>query len=614
MRCSEALTLFLRLLLVVLLFNGCSGLFRSKPSWPRPEPREAGPGIITTDDYVILITKEGDTLRSLAERFLGNAEQAWVIADFNHVRRLTPGQEVVVPLTAKNPIGVYTDGYQTVPILSYHRFGHQTGKMVVSPEAFETQMAYLKAQDYRVIPLADLLAFLDGQTRLPRRAVVITIDDGYKSAYTTAYPILKRYDFPATVFIYSNFIGARLGLSWREMQEMVASELIDIQPHSKAHSNLGLKKLAEDNTTYMRRVEQEIRFPASQITQRLHLPVHTFAYPFGATTDFVIARVKQHQYRMGVVAYRGGNPFFADPFMLRRSMIYGEYGMKDFKKNLEVFHKVKLLSSAPSDGPSKTPRPTLVATLSRGPRGGRALASRLAARRLRAVQLEQQGDLAAASIQWEILRALDPDNAAVDRQLTLLHERIRQGVEDHMRLGVRAVKHQDFERAQREFLTVLALDPLQTRPRTYLRNLEQDRLKAVQRAKLARLSKAQQQTRMRQVHTNHQPPRTAKTQATSESDQLDVALTDFRQGNYATSIRVLRTALIKHPEDTRLKLYLAEAHFQLARRLYEQGNLAEARAHFEAARKTYPSKIPQINLYLKHIKQQLATTDARHGR
>jgi peptidoglycan/xylan/chitin deacetylase (PgdA/CDA1 family) len=336
---------------LVLLLGGCVGTLHPKsdlllPPLPMPDVTKSAPPeaeVVKTDEYVIVIAKPGDTLRSLAQRFLGDAAQYWLIADFNDFKQLTPGQEVVIPLKATNPLGVYASGYQTVPILSYHRFEPDKSRLVVTPQAFAAQMAYLKAHDYRVIPLTDLIDFLQGHKPLPRRAVVITIDDGFKSAYTIAYPILQHYGFPATIFVYSDFIGSAGGLSWQEMRDMVASHLIDIQPHSKSHMNLGLIEPTEDDATSAQWVEREIHFPARQIQQHLKLPIHTFAYPYGDTNDFVIARLQAQHYQMGVTVERGGNPFFTDPFLLRRTMIYGDESLEDFIDSLEVFRKERLL-------------------------------------------------------------------------------------------------------------------------------------------------------------------------------------------------------------------------------------------------------------------------------
>ena len=78
--------------------------------------------------------------------------------------------------------------------------------------------------------------------------MVITIDDGYRSTYEVAFPVLKRHSFPATVFLYSDFVGAGDALTWAQMKEMTQSGLIDIQPHSKSHANLTLKLAGRERT------------------------------------------------------------------------------------------------------------------------------------------------------------------------------------------------------------------------------------------------------------------------------------------------------------------------------------------------------------------------------
>src|SRR5215813_10009273 len=163
--------------------------------------------IARNERFLIYTPGSGDTIASIARQFLGAEDRAWVIADFNNITEAKPGRPLVVPLAAINPTGVFANGYQTVPILCYHRFGSEEGKMVLSPKVFAQQMEYLQQNGYRVLRLSELASFLRGKRQLPAKAVVLTIDDGYNSMYFHAYPILKRYGFPATIFVYTDFIG-----------------------------------------------------------------------------------------------------------------------------------------------------------------------------------------------------------------------------------------------------------------------------------------------------------------------------------------------------------------------------------------------------------------------
>lgn len=304
----------------------------------KPESRR----VIKGDEFIITTTLRGDSLRSLARLFLGDESKYWIIADFNAIESINAGQEIVIPRTSQNPVGVFTNGYQQVPILVYHRFGLNASRMVVTPQAFANQMAYLNDNGYRVIKLKDLTAFIEGKKSLPLKSVVITADDGYKSTYQYAFPILRKYGFPATLFVYSDFIGAPGGLRWDEMRDMVASRLIDIQPHSKSHSNLAILQKNESRTVYRNRIEQEVTMPSGKIKKYLKIPLHTYAYPYGDTNKDVIKQLQAHQYELAVTVQPGSNPSFAYPYMLQRTMIFGNQDLETFKRKLEVFQKVDL--------------------------------------------------------------------------------------------------------------------------------------------------------------------------------------------------------------------------------------------------------------------------------
>ncbi len=98
---------------------------------------------------------------------------------------------------------------QTALVLCYHIVeSPQDPRMEISRETFVQQMRYLAATGYNVIPLRDLYDYVAGRkASLPKNAIVITIDDGWRSTYTEVYPEMKRHHFPFTVFIYPRIIG-----------------------------------------------------------------------------------------------------------------------------------------------------------------------------------------------------------------------------------------------------------------------------------------------------------------------------------------------------------------------------------------------------------------------
>lgn len=335
----------------------CAGLPPSAPPTPQPpaattlppdkapapvsEPSAPTTGVIAKSDRILIYSpKQGESLRSIAREFLGDEERDWEIAALNEVSVAQPGEPLVIPLQPRNPLGVFRDGYQLVPILSYHRIGRKNGKMVVTPEAFAAQLDYLEKNDYRVVRLSELVEFLAGERALPRRSVVITFDDGYASTYVHAFPLLEKHGFPATVFLYTDFVGAKDALTWDQMKEMVASGLIDIQSHSKTHANLADRLPGESADAYRKRVDAEVRSSQRLLEAQLGMPVLSFAYPFGDANSTVLDRLARADYRLAVTVNPGSNPFFAHPLMLQRSMILGDHDLEAFKSKLHVFRQV----------------------------------------------------------------------------------------------------------------------------------------------------------------------------------------------------------------------------------------------------------------------------------
>jgi peptidoglycan/xylan/chitin deacetylase (PgdA/CDA1 family) len=329
-------------LLLALLAGACSTPPPAPPSAPSaapsasPAPPATGEVLARNDRFAIYVPTGDESLRSIAARFLGSEDAYWQIGDFNNLTRPEAGQALVVPLKPINPLGVYSDRYQTVPILCYHRFGPGGGRMVVSNANFAAQLEWLVRSNYQVIRLDRLLDYLEGRTALPARSVVITIDDGYESVYRHAYPLLRKYGLPATLFVYTDFIGAGDALSWAQIEEMAASGLVEVQAHSKTHRNLIDRDPAETDASYRQGLEFEARAPRDLIERHVAARVRNYAYPYGDSNDVLLQVLTQQQYRLAVTVNPGGNAFFAQPLMLRRTMIYGEHDLESFKAKLQI--------------------------------------------------------------------------------------------------------------------------------------------------------------------------------------------------------------------------------------------------------------------------------------
>src|SRR4030095_13915199 len=94
----------------------------------------------------------------------------------------------------------------------------------MAASTFREQMLFLKAKGYRVISLREFVEFTRLGRQLPQRSVVLTFDDGYKSFRQYAYPVLKELGFPATLFVYTDYVGAgRNALSWPGVRGLAAA-------------------------------------------------------------------------------------------------------------------------------------------------------------------------------------------------------------------------------------------------------------------------------------------------------------------------------------------------------------------------------------------------------
>lgn len=336
--------LYLCILVVALLVVSCAGLPpRPEPlpqpqlvpePLPQPQP-QIHKNIRIFHDFVAIITQPGDTLSSLASKYLNDPSMDWFISEFNGITSLNPGQEVIIPFQGYEKGGLGFKGYQTVPVISYHKFSKDKADMLtVKESAFEGQMRFLKENGYRVITMDEFFDFLEFKRPIPKKSIVITIDDNWYSTYEIAFPILKKYGYAATLFVYTDLIipGGKT-LSWDVLTEMSKSG-IDIQCHTKSHRNLDKRNGRESFREYFEAVKKELVESAEIFRKRLNKEVKYLAYPYGDTNHLIIALLTKLGYRGALTVEKGSNPFFVHPYRINRSMIFGNFNIQDFQNCL----------------------------------------------------------------------------------------------------------------------------------------------------------------------------------------------------------------------------------------------------------------------------------------
>ena len=343
-RKSRAGGIFFAIGLWLLFLSSCvtTGTTPDSTGIKGTDKQHEKPAAFQSEDYILYELEGDETPESLARRFLGDPKKKWIIEDNNEGIRYEKGQLIVIPLKEELRGGLTVNGYQKIPILTYHRFGEKSkSRLSIPGQIFDQQMAYLKENGYRVIPMSDLIPFMQFRKALPKKAVVITIDDGYRSVYDTAFPILKKYGFTATLFIYLDFIGIPgSSVTWEQLKEMKLSGF-EVGSHTLSHCNLTKNREDESEKVYIERVEKELVLSKQIIDKKLNQNTVAIAFPYGAYNQEILNICEKAGYKLGLSVKRGGNPFFANRLSLKRSQLLSR-DLDYFIKNLETFHDVSL--------------------------------------------------------------------------------------------------------------------------------------------------------------------------------------------------------------------------------------------------------------------------------
>ncbi|SEH34751.1 polysaccharide deacetylase family protein [Selenomonas sp. KH1T6] len=234
--------------------------------------------------------------------FLGNGKES-------EAQETVPVQEAAVVPAAEAAV----DGVKVL-VLNYHKIDNKHHSLAVKPEDFESQLKYLSDHGYHSISPDELYEGLAGTKPLPENPVLITFDDGYKDNYTTAFPLLKKYGFKATIFAVTSFLGKQPQyFTWEQAREM-EQHGISIQSHTATHrsmTDLSDEELRSELADSKRKAEEELGHP-----------VEYMAYPTGTYNLHIAEMVKEAGYKAAFTIKYGNVDEASNIYALERVPVF----------------------------------------------------------------------------------------------------------------------------------------------------------------------------------------------------------------------------------------------------------------------------------------------------
>jgi peptidoglycan/xylan/chitin deacetylase (PgdA/CDA1 family) len=177
------------------------------------------------------------------------------------------------------------NGRPRMSVLMYHSVsnGNEDGvhpyyQVNTAPHVFEEQMRFLRQSGYAVVPLSEVARGVQSGPLADQNCVAITFDDGYRDFQELAFPILRKYGFPVTVFLPTAFVSdtrqvfkGKECLTWSEVRELHKAG-VTFGSHTVTHPQL--------HALNDRDLGREVRDSKAAIENSLRCSIDSFSYPY----------------------------------------------------------------------------------------------------------------------------------------------------------------------------------------------------------------------------------------------------------------------------------------------------------------------------------------------
>jgi len=236
----------------------------------------------------------------------------------------------------------------------YHRFGDSRYPSTnVSVADFETHLEHLLKNDFELLTFSEAISYLNSSAP-PKKTAVITIDDGYKSFYSNALPLLKKFNVPATLFINTETVGGDY-MTWDELRDVVKSN-VEIGNHTHSHKYF-LDLPAESRYTIFK---EEIELSQSIIKKKLSLEPRVFSFPYGELDIKMKEIVKDAGFVAAAAQNSGVISQESDLFQCPRFPMSEAYSSKEKFIEKVKMQSLQVLDETPQDFILKNENPPLL--------------------------------------------------------------------------------------------------------------------------------------------------------------------------------------------------------------------------------------------------------------
>lgn len=205
--------------------------------------------------------------------------------------------------------------YITVPVLMYHYVELPTATttlkgLYLDPKIFDAQLATLAKDNYQALFMSELAKDIDSRTEVAGKNIALTFDDGYEDFYTQVFPLLKKYNYKATLYVIINKLGTNGYLTRDQVKELAASGLVEIGSHTFNHPDL--RSLKDKDAQF------EISASKRILEQISGKPITSFAYPFGYYKNEFFTLASSTGYTNAVSVMPGSRQGEENIWLLRR--------------------------------------------------------------------------------------------------------------------------------------------------------------------------------------------------------------------------------------------------------------------------------------------------------